>query len=419
MATVTDRRYNSNQSRPGKPGRLFHQDLLGVKRSLRRWGFTAFIRLPMAREKKKRVELRPVDGDAAPPPAVVRLENSETGYQPKDEELVRLGPSNAGREPSRLDMPSRDEVELRTHQPDIGVLIDSALAAMEPVEDGWGGSSTIKNPIPWGWFALIGLVIVGALMWSATHWGKAEEQAEQIREEAKSVLVSEEQKEKEARELVGRIEEALKRFFMTVTVDALARQVRQPERVLPLMRKHYSRHPLRVNSMESVRSLQPLTLDGRANFWVASVSLFDGGKHNLVVEIDPGGNPLIDWETFVCDQPMPWDEFARERPAGKSLDFRVYAERDTFYSHEFSDTSRWLCFRLTALDCEESMFGYVLADSENARTMLKVLEMKGGGRASLILRLGIPERLVSRHGVVIEKVLSNRWIYLDPPKDAP
>lgn len=371
----------------------------------------------MAREEKKRVELRPVDDEVAPVKDVVRLENLETGYKPKDEVPVRLGSSDAGRGPSRLDVPSRDEVELRTHQPDIDVLIDSAAAVSEPVEESWGGNSAMRNPIPWGWFALIGLAIAGALAWSATHWGKAEKQAEQIREETESVLVGEEREEHEARELVDKIEAALKSFSTTEDLDSLARQVRQPERVLPLMRKHYERHPLRINPIESVRVLQPVTLDNRTNFWIASVALLDGGKPNLMIEIDPAGNPLIDWETLVCDQPMPWDEFARERPAGKSMDFRVYVERDTFFSHEFADAGRWLCFRLTAPGGEESMFGYVLADSKEARTLLEVMQNHGSGRTSLILRLGIPERLQSRQGVVIEKVLSTRWIYIDPPKD--
>jgi hypothetical protein len=390
-----------------------------VNWSLRPWSFAAFIRLSMAREERKRVELRPVDDEVTPVKDVVRLENRETGHKPKDEEPVRLGPSDAGRAPSRLDVPSRDEVELRTYQPDIDVLIDSAAAAAEPVEESWGGNSSIRNPIPWGWFALIGLVIAGALTWSATHWEKAEEQAVQIREITETVLVDEEREEREALELVERIEAALKSFYTTESLDSLARQVRHPERVLPLMRKHHALDPLRMNPIKSFSALQPVTLDNRANFWVASVVLSDGGKPNLIIEIDPAGNPLIDWETLVCDQPMPWDEFARERPAGKSMDFRVYVERDAFFSHEFADSGRWLCFRLTAPGGEDSMFGYVLAESDEARKLLEVIQKNGSGRTSLILRLGIPERLQSRHGVVIEKTLSSRWIYIDPPQDSP
>jgi hypothetical protein len=378
----------------------------------------AFIPLPMAREERKQVVLRPVDDEVVPVVGVVRLENPETGHKPKREEPMLLGDQEDVQAPSRLHLPSREEVELRTHQPGIDVLIESTTVVPEFTEDTWGEGAARKDPVPWGWFALVGLALAGALIWSLINLKESETQAGQIRENTRSVLASEEEEEKAARELVERIEAALKRYFTTVTVESLARQVRQPERVLPLMRNYYARHPLRANSIASVRALQPVTLDNRANFWIASVTLFDGANPNLVIEIDPAGSPLIDWETQVCYQPMPWDEFARDRPEGRSLDFRVYAEKDSFFSHEFSDAGGWLCFRLTTLGAEESMFGYVRADSEEARKLLDVIQNNGSGPASLILRLGIPERLQSRQGVVIEKVLSTRWIYLDPPEDA-
>lgn len=372
----------------------------------------------MAREVKKRVELRPVDDEVAPAVSFVRLENPETRQKPRNEVPVRLGASDDGRVTSRLDVPSRDEVELRTHQPDIDVLIEAAEVAVVPTEDGWGMSAARRHPIPWGWFLLIGLAITGALAWSLKHLKQSEEKAVEIRDNTQSVLASEARDEQEAMELVERIEVVMRKYFTAGSVDLLTGLVRQPERVGPLMREYYSSHPLRANPVQSVRKLQPVTLDNRANLWVASITLDDGTSENLVIEIDPSGNPLIDWETLVCHQPMPWRDFARKRPEGKSMDFRVYVEQDTFFSHEFSDSGRWLCFRLTTLDAEDSVFGYARAGSEEARLILMAIRANGGGRASLILRLGIPERLQSRQGVVIEKVSSIRWIYLDPPESA-
>jgi len=369
----------------------------------------------MAREEKKRVELRAVDDEVAPVVEVVRLENRETVRNPKDEQPFRLGPVVADKEPSRLDLPSRDELELRTHQPGIDVLIDADKLNEDLSEQGWGESSVRRHPIPWGWFALIGMAITGAVVWSLTHLREADVQADEIRVETQSVLAKEEQEEKEAQELIKRIEDTLKYFFNATTVDSLARSVRHPQRVIPLMRKHYAQHPVFLSPLRTVRVLQPLTLDNRASFWIASVVLTNSQMHNLVIEIDEEGNPLVDWETFVCDQPMPWDEFALERPAGRSLDFRVYVERDMFFSHEFSDADRWLCFRLTALDSEETLFGYAAVDSVEARTLLDLLEAGTGRKTSMILRLGIPEGLQSRSGVMIEKVINPRWIYLDPP----
>jgi len=78
-----------------------------------------------------------------------------------------------------------------------------------------------------------------------------------------------------------------------------------------------------------------------------------------------------------------------------------------------------LCFRLTALDSEETLFGYAAVDSLEAQTLLQLMEANGGRKTSMILRLGIPEGLQSRRGVMIEKVISPRWIYLDPPESTP
>ena len=112
---------------------------------------------------------------------------------------------------------------------------------------------------------------------------------------------------------------------------------------------------------------------------------------------------------------MKWDDFVAQRPAGISLDFRVYVERDDFYSHEFVDVNLWTCFRLTALDSEETLFGYARTGSDEARAMLRLIDENNGRKTSLILRLSIPERLQSRRGVVIEKLLGSRWIYIVPP----
>ena len=65
------------------------------------------------------------------------------------------------------------------------------------------------------------------------------------------------------------------------------------------------------------------------------------------------------------------------------MDFRVYVEADNFYSHEFADSDQWMSFRLTALDSEETLFGYARPDSAEARRLLRQLmrtERRQGAR---------------------------------------
>jgi len=147
--------------------------------------------------------------------------------------------------------------------------------------------------------------------------------------------------------------------------------------------------------------------------------LASGELRSLLIETDGMGEPRLDWETFVCHQPMPWDEFARNRPQDKPMDFRVYVEADHFFSHEFSDSNQWLSFRLTALDADETLFGYLRTDHEDVQRMLACLRYNQGRKTSLILRLNVPHGLQSPRGVVIEKLMSPRWIYLTSPSLEP
>jgi len=369
----------------------------------------------MPREEK-RVELRTIDDEALPPRPVIRLRRQD--IQPEEDERppIRLGwGADENREPSRLHIPSREQLELRTHPPGLEALIESDAANPELTEQNWGGESASRQPVAWGWFALIGLALASALIWSLSHLEKADVQADRIRSETQSVLVKEQQEETEARQLVDRLEASLRSYFSATTVDSLSRMVRHRERVTPLMLQYYSGRPVFTAPVKSVKKLQPLTLENRGNFWMGSVILANGAVRNLIIEIDPSGQPLIDWETLVCHQPMDWNAFVRQRPAGTSLDFRVYAEPDIFFSHEFADAARWRCYRLTALDSEETLFGYVPAGGGEAQTLDQLIQLNGGRKTSMILRLGIPQGLQSRRGVMIEKVISPRWLYIDPP----
>lgn len=394
--------------------------------------------VPMAR-RKKRVELRPVE-DASRPEVAARLENEETRLMPKAAgPVVKLPPliprgfstraaASAARDAQtagkgaeappvsgRLEVPAHDTAAARTHQPGIEVLIDSATDAEADGE--WTDAPARRTAVPWGWFALIALVIIGALAWSLSRVEKADERVEQIRSETESMLAKDASEEREAQDLVERIQTAISRFFGAATVDELVPLVRHPERVLPLVRRHHADVPLGPSGVRSIRMLQPVTIDNRADFWVASVLLEDGATRNLVIEIDADRNPRIDWETCVFDQPMPWDRYAMERPPGTSMDFRVHAEQDEFFTHEFTDKTKWVCFRLTTPESGETLFGYAGAGGPVARELMEIIG-NYGGRASVILRLVIPEGLQSRRGVVIEKVMASRWMYLDSP-DAP
>ena len=365
----------------------------------------------MARETKK-LELKPVDDIAEERVPVILVENKETQAREKP---VRLAMPKAALPSHRLDMPTREDFEFRTHQPGIDELIDKACANPDLVEQAWEKNSSYRQNVPWGWFFLIGTILAAAVIWSLGGIQKADVQAKKIQVAAESIVDHDAREDREASDLIVQIEAATRKFFGTTDVRELARQVRHSERVAPLMHAHYGDKPIPAQSIRRTTILQPVTLGSRGNFWMEQVELANRETHNLLIEILDSGEPRIDWETLVCYQPMKWDTFVGERPKNTTLDFRVYAEQDTFFSHEFSDPNVWNCFRLTALDSEETLFGYAKKSDQASRDMLEILNLSQAKRASIILRVNVPEGLQSRRGVVIEKMLSPRWLHIDPP----
>lgn len=365
----------------------------------------------MAREKKK-LELKQVDDATDEDAPIIRLGNHET--QPR-EKPVRLVLQETAQISQRLDVPAREEVESRTHQPGVEELIERPGGNPDFLEEAWSKNSFHRQNVPWGWFMLIGTLVAGGVIWSLNGVKKADVHAKEIRVTTESIIGKDAREDKEAGDLIVRIDAATRKFFDTTDVEELVHQVRHPERVAPLMRGFYHSRTIPAHGVRRTKLLQPVTLGTRGNFWMETVELGNHESHNLLIEISPSGEPRIDWETLVCYQPMEWDKFVTERPAGSSLDFRVYAEQDNFFSHEFSDNNVWNCFRLTTLDSDETLFGYAKKDEQVSRDILEILNLSQGRRASIILRINIPEGLQSRRGVVIESMLSPRWLLLDPP----
>ncbi len=367
----------------------------------------------MAR-KKRELKLTPVESTLPTRVPVVRLESKETGERgtPLRLDVVLDQPLVS----TRLDVPVHPEYEIRTHQPGIESLIEAGPSAPELMEADWGKQAAHHRSIPWGWFALVGLLLTGAAIWSLGRIREADVQAEQILVATQSTLADDAKENFEANQLIDRIEAATRSYFSATDAATLASHSRQPKRVTPLIARHYEGKPIPSNRVLRTLLLQPLTLERRGNFWMHSVELENLETRNLIIEILDSGEPKIDWETFVCHQPMNWDTFALVRPTGVSLDFRVYLEQDHFFSHEFADSSLWHCFRLTALDSEETLFGYVKKTDPVAADLLAVLKQNPGKKAAVIVRINIPEGLQSRRGVVIERLMCPHWIYLNPPE---
>jgi hypothetical protein len=363
----------------------------------------------MPRENRE-IKLTPVDDASLNRAPVIRLESKETLELARKRRLEAVD-----KDAMRLDVPARDEFEIRTHEPDPKLLLGNDPLTRRFMDMPWDDELPHHGSIFWASFIIITLSLAGFAMWSLKQADNPDTRSDRVPVATHSVLANEVAENLEAAQLIDRIEAATRRYFATTDPAMLASLSRHPDRVAPLIARHYQDRPILPNRVTGTVELQPLTLERRADFWMHTVRLENRKTRKVIIEVPDSGDPKIDWEAFAGHQPMKWDDFARERPAEVTMDFRVYLEPDHFFSHEFADSSRWNSFRLTALQSEETLFGYIENGNPIAEEIRKLLSQSGKQKVAVILRLQVPAGIQSRRGVVIEKIVSPCWIHLDPP----
>ncbi len=363
----------------------------------------------MAREKRP-IELRTVD-DAPPIGLVVPRLGS-------DPQPLRLIPENQGARPvpaARLEVPSVVSLDnRRTHEPGVEELV-GAEASLQATEEGWSKATSEHNPLPWGWFALVGLLLASALTWSLSHVQQAEPRVVAEHQQAEAAAKETAASDRALERMIAALEQQVRRFCEASSIEAMLPMVRRREQVLPLMERFYAQHPLRPLGFRQVKDFQGAMLGSTGDFWMFSVLLDNGQTRNILLEQEPSGKIAVDWETVVNYQPMKWDDYARQRPADVAMDFRVAAAEDHFFSHEFADANRWASFRLTAPDAEETLFGYAPRGGKVEAELLALIAKSERNSAQVILRLRLAAGTQSRRGVLIEQVMSSGWVYVDPP----
>ena len=359
-------------------------------------------------------KLKVIDEAPEEPAQVVRLGPKGVSVEP----VERLPGRSTKEAPERLEGEVRENFEGRSLEPGVEAILDQPEPA-ENVEHPWGISDGKLVGVPYGWFVLIALALVGAGAWSLMAMRQGERKLEIDHGVVRERVAKDEDATKDAAALVDRVEDVVEAYLRAEKIEDVLPWIRHPERVRPLIEHAWKTEPKRRLRFERMISFQPANLSQRP-FWVVRAEVEEGEMQNLLVEQTGESEVKVDWETHVCFQPMPWASYAAQRPVGEALDFRIRAVLDQHFSHEFSDSRKWRCFRLTAKGAEDHLFGYVLADSDACRELESVCRNSAGQMASVVLRLRIPEGSVSPRGVVIEKVVAPRWLILDgPAKDAP
>lgn len=359
-------------------------------------------------------KLRVIDEVTDEPAEVVRLGAAGVSV----ESVERLPGRRSDEAPARLEGEVRENFEGRSLEPGVEAILEPKEVAAN-VEQPWGIGDGRLAGVPYGWFVLIALALVAGGVWSAVAMRRGEMQLEIDHGVVKQKVAEDREEIRSATLLVEAVERVIADYLKAGSVEELMPLVRDPERVRPMIEAAWAAEPRRPMKFSRMAIFEPAMLSSRP-FWVVRAEVEDGEAQSLLVEQTGETGVKVDWETHVCHQPMPWDRYISERPAGEALDFRLWAEPDTFYSHEFSSAGRWNCYRLTAKGSEGHLFGYVPADSETAAQLATLSRKSPGAKATVILRLRRPAESASPRGVVIEKVVAPRWILVDEPEqDSP
>ncbi len=213
--------------------------------------------------------------------------------------------------------------------------------------------------------------------------------------------------------LLDQLEKATRDYCNATNIEEMAQVVRQSERVEPLMRDYYSRFPFEVDPLVRTGDFNPITFEQRGDFWLISALRESGKVDHLILEGTEMG-AKVDWETHVVYQPIDWDQFTNERIGEFEGNFRVIARLDHHYSHEFRDSEKYLCLRLSAANSKKILFGYIPRGGELEN---RFLELMPGGPAEvpLILTLRIPEDLESPNGALVTDLVTTTWMFVEDP----
>ncbi len=334
----------------------------------------------------------------------------------------------------RLDAPKRSPVEKK------GMIATEAMVAQISEEDEkvekerhfdpekeWIDELEQKeaSAVPMGWFVLLGVGLIGVVIWAAFQAWSSGSKNDPVEITGSQGLftdkplgkIAEIEARKAAEKHFDEMEAVVSAFLSADSVEGKAKYVRHRERVLPLMQQFYRDRPLEVAEFKSTKEYRITSLEYRP-FLALKIEDEEGEFHPILVE-DTKEGILVDWESFVCYQPVLPESYLEERPT-ESVRLRVYATPDHFYAYEFASESEFACYQLSFRNSKELLYGFVKKGGvldQKFRTVFP--EGREKKRQPLILKMRFLEGSKAPRSVLIEEMESKLWAFAkDPAKVA-
>jgi len=332
----------------------------------------------------------------------------------------------------RLDAPKRAPIERKEaasedrampHMMGDAREIEEAKAEATDPEKAWLEEVGEKdvNAVPYGWFILLGLAIAGVVFWAVVQIASSRETDGVEGGRLPSLdgapdlplgKVAELSEIEMAKAQYDAMEGVVSSFLAAETVEGRAKYMRDVGRVLPLMKDFYQRNPLETFKFDETLEYHIVSLENFA-FVALKVSVVGGGAKPLLIEDSPEGWK-VDWESFVCYQPIEVERFAEERIV-EPVALRAYVQKDQFYAYDFADEAKFACYNLTFRGSDVDLFGYVERGTKLEEEFRKLFPANASSdiKNPLILSVSFIPGSRAPRSVKINELLSRLWAY--PP----
>ncbi len=206
-------------------------------------------------------------------------------------------------------------------------------------------------------------------------------------------------------------------FLNSLTVAKRSQFVCEASRLLPLMEAYYQRRP----------TPEPIGLERlahhQADFGFSTGHQYElvtgwddlGRRHHFIVQQQPNGSYLLDWECAVGYNPVPTDTFLHERP-NEAVTLRVGASWTREHLAAFGNRHTHQGVALRAQDLpNQTLYGYVRRHSLCYRELSVMLNGRAG--VPLMLRVRLPEAERERLEPALEilELIQPHWLGADRP----
>lgn len=205
--------------------------------------------------------------------------------------------------------------------------------------------------------------------------------------------------------------ERIKNFLEAKTVQEKAKFVRDPERVLPLMKKYYERTPYEAEGFRQLGDLRELTAGNTVIATVVRVQDFT--DYPIAAELKDG-EWFVDWESWVGYSEMTIDELREKMPKDEVL-VRVLLISENYFNYNFSKDEEWSSYRLRFKDSFEDLWGYVKKGSPQETAIVDQFQNKK--EKAMRLKIKYPENPRNGDQVLITEVVGEGWLNMSDDKN--